>query len=72
MKSILKAVSTLALAASVAWAAEPLRLQWGTIDTASDASQAESRALRATVARKAAAVRRIRNVRAFSVIFSFS
>ena len=58
MKSILKAVSTLALAASVAWASEPLRLQWGTIDTASDASQAESRALRGTVARKAAAARR--------------
>jgi hypothetical protein len=58
MKSILKSVSVLALASSVAWAAEPLRLQWGTIDTASDASQAESRALRATVARKAAAARR--------------
>jgi hypothetical protein len=57
VKSILKALATLALASSVAWAAEPLRLQWGTIDTASDAAQAESRALRATVARKAAARR---------------
>ena len=58
MKTILKSIATLALAASVAWASAPLRLQWGIIDTASDASQAESRALRATVARKAADARR--------------
>jgi hypothetical protein len=58
MKTILKSIATLALASSVAWAAEPLRLQWGAIDTSSVAAQAESRALRATVAKKAAAARR--------------
>ncbi len=58
MKTILKSIATLALASSVAWAAEPLLLQWGTIDTASAASQAESAALKTTVAKKAAAARK--------------
>ena len=41
-------------------AAEPLLLQWGTIDTSSDAAQAESAALKAKVAKKAAAARKSR------------
>ena len=39
-------------------AAEPLLLQWGTIDTAADAAQAESAALKVKVAKKAAAARK--------------
>ncbi len=39
-------------------AAEPLLLQWGTIDTASVEAQAESAALKAKVAKKAAAARK--------------
>ena len=46
------------LSAPVSRAAEPLLLQWGTIDTSSAAAQAESAALKAKVARKAAAARK--------------
>ena len=58
MKSILKSLSFFALASSLAWAAEPLLLQWGTIDTSSAAAQAESAALKAALAKKAAAARK--------------
>jgi hypothetical protein len=58
MKTIFKCLATLALLSSVAWASEPLLLQWGTIDTASDAAQAESAALKAAVAKKASAARK--------------
>jgi hypothetical protein len=48
------------LAAPLSGSAEPLLLQWGTIDTASNAAQAESTALKAKVAKKAARDRRRR------------
>ena len=46
--------AALALAAATAFSAEPLLLQWGTIDTSSSAARAESAALKAKVAEKAA------------------
>ncbi len=57
MKNILKWFSALALSAATALAAEPLRLQWGTIDTSSSAVQTESAALKARLAKKAALAR---------------
>jgi hypothetical protein len=54
-KSCLAAV--LVLAAATAFSAEPLLLQWGTIDTSGTEAQAESAALKARVARKAAQAR---------------
>ena len=57
MKNILKWFSALALSAATALAAEPLRLQWGTIDTSSSAAQTESAALKARLAKKAALAR---------------
>ena len=57
MKNILKWFSVLALSASTALAAEPLLLQWGTIDTSGSDAQAESAALKAKVAKKAALAR---------------
>ena len=45
------------LSAPLSRAAEPLLLQWGTIDTSSHAAQAESAALKAKVAKKAALAR---------------
>lgn len=42
------------LTASLSRAAEPLRLQWGTIDTSSHAARAECAVLKVKVARKAA------------------
>ena len=49
--------AALALAAATAFSAEPLLLQWGTIDTSSPAAQAKSAALKAKVAKKAARAR---------------
>ena len=49
--------AALALAATTVFAAEPLLLQWGTIDTSGSAAQAESAALKAKVAKKAALAR---------------
>ena len=46
--------AALALAATTVFAAEPLLLQWGTIDTSGTEAQAESAALKAKVAKKAA------------------
>ena len=57
MKNILKWFSVLALSATTALAAEPLLLQWGAIDTSGSAAQAESTALKAKVAKKAALAR---------------
>ncbi len=54
-KSCLTAV--LALAATTVFSAEPLLLQWGAIDTSGSAAQAESTALKAKVAKKAALAR---------------
>ncbi|MBP5786862.1 MAG: hypothetical protein J6Y19_03475, partial [Kiritimatiellae bacterium] len=54
------ALAVALLAAPASRAAEPLLLQWGTIDTASDAAQAESASLKAKVAKKAARDRRRR------------
>ena len=48
------------LVAPVSRAAEPLRLQWGTIDTSSADAQAESASLQAKIAKKAALDRRRR------------
>ena len=48
------ALAVALLAAPFSRAAEPLLLQWGTIDTSSDAAQGNSAALRAKVAKKAA------------------
>ena len=50
--------AALALAAATAFSAEPLRLQWGTIDTSSPAARTESAALKAKVAKKAARARK--------------
>ena len=50
--------TALAFAAATAFSAEPLRLQWGTIDTSSPAARGESAALKAKVAKKAARVRK--------------
>ena len=48
----------LALAALSSHAAEPLLLQWGTINTDAPAAQAESAAVKTKLAKKAAAIRR--------------
>ena len=48
----------LALAALASHAAEPILLQWGTINTDTPAAQAESVAIKARFAKKAAATRR--------------
>ena len=48
----------LALAALSSHAAEPILLQWGTINTAEPAAQAESAAVKTKLAKKAAAIRR--------------
>ena len=60
MKTLAPWICCLALASSTAWGAEPLRLQWGTIDTSSAAAQAEAATLKAKVAKKAAVDRRRR------------
>ncbi|MBR3584133.1 MAG: S8 family serine peptidase [Kiritimatiellae bacterium] len=57
MKNILKWFSILSLSATAAFAAEPLLLQWGSIDTSGSEAQAESTALKAKVAKKAALAR---------------
>ena len=54
------ALAVALLSAPASRAAEPLLLQWGTIDTSSDAAQAESATLKAKVAKKAAATRKSR------------
>ena len=64
MKNILNWFSVLALSASTAFAAEPLLLQWGTIDTSGTEAQAESAALKAKVAKKAALARARKSVAA--------
>ena len=57
MKNILKWFSILSLSATAAFAAEPLLLQWGSIDTSGSEAQTESAALKAKVAKKAALAR---------------